>query len=134
MSRYCFFYLFCQSSRYVSNEQPCLKNWLYEDLLLLSSLFHFFYFIFSAPISGEGNGNILQYSCLENPMDREAWWAAVHGVAQSMHALETDMASHSNILLWRIPGTEEPGELPCMGSHSRTRLKQLSSSSSSHFF
>ena len=45
------YFFFCQSSRYISNEQPCLKNWLYEDLLLLSSLFHFFYFIFSAPIS-----------------------------------------------------------------------------------
>ena len=33
--------------------------------------------------SGEGNGNPLQYSCLENPMDREAWWATVHGVAKS---------------------------------------------------
>ena len=32
---------------------------------------------------GEGNGTPLQYSCLENPMDREAWWAAVHGVAKS---------------------------------------------------
>ena len=43
---------FLQSSRYVSNEQSCLKTTgLYDDLLLLSSLFHFFYFIFSAPIS-----------------------------------------------------------------------------------
>ena len=32
---------------------------------------------------GEGNGNLLQYSCLENPMDRGAWWAAIYGVAQS---------------------------------------------------
>ena len=32
---------------------------------------------------GEGNGNLLQYSCLENPLDREAWWARVHGVAES---------------------------------------------------
>ena len=32
---------------------------------------------------GEGNGNLLQYSCLENPLDREAWWATVHGVAES---------------------------------------------------
>ena len=34
-------------------------------------------------ITGEGNGTPLQYSCLENPMDRGAWWAAVHGVAKS---------------------------------------------------
>ena len=41
------------------------------------------------------------------------------------------MATHSSILAWRIPGTEEPGGLPSMGSQSRTRLKRLSSSSSS---
>ena len=55
-----------------------------------------------------------------------AWWAAVHGVAKSQtrlsdftfrfHALEKDMATHSNVLAWRIPGTGEPGELPSMGS------------------
>ena len=70
---------------------------------------------------------ILQYSCLENPMDREAWQAAVHGVAKSQtrlsdftfhfHALEKEMATHSSILAWRIPGTGEPGGLPSMGSH-----------------
>ena len=75
---------------------------------------------------GEGNSNPLQYSCLENSVDRGAWWAAVYGVAQSqtllksdlacMHALEKEIATHSNILAWRIPGTEEPGELPFMGS------------------
>ena len=37
--------------------------------------------------TGEGNGNLLQYSCLENPMDREAWWATVHGVAKSQPGL-----------------------------------------------
>ena len=57
---------------------------------------------------GEGNGNPLQYSCLENSVDRGAWWAAVYGVAQSqtllksdlacMHALEKEMATHSSIL------------------------------------
>ena len=76
-------------------------------------------------LTGEGNGNLLQYSCLENPVDRGAWWAAVHGVEQSqtqlkqlsMHALEKEMATHSSILAWRIPGTEEPGRLLSMGSH-----------------
>ena len=79
--------------------------------------------------SGEGNGALLQYSCLENPMDGGAWWAAVHGVTKSrkrlsdftfafhFHALEKEMATHSNVLAWRIPGTGEPSGLPSMGSH-----------------
>ena len=129
---------------------------------------------------GEGNGNLLQYSCLENSMDKGtcqgyspwgckesdaterlhfafffhniyayirirqwyptpvllpgkshgAWWAAVHGVARDQtrlsdfpftfhfHALEKEMATHSSVLAWRIPGTGEPGGLPSMGSHS----------------
>ena len=77
----------------------------------------------------EGDGTPLQYSCLENPMDGGAWWAAVHGVAKSQtqlsdftftfhfHALEKEMATHSSALAWRIPGTGEPGGLPSMGSH-----------------
>ena len=81
------------------------------------------------PRYGEGNGNPLQYSCLENPMDRGAWKAAVHGVAKGrtqlsdftfpfhFHALEKEMATHSSVLAWRIPGTGEPGGLPSMGSH-----------------
>ena len=80
-------------------------------------------------ILGEGNGTPLQYSCLETPMDGGAWWAAVHGVTKSrtrlsdltftfhFHALEKEMATHSSILAWRIPGTGEPGGLPSMGSH-----------------
>ena len=79
--------------------------------------------------NGEGNGNPLQYSCLENPMDGGAWWAAVHGVPNSrtrlsdftftfhFPALEKEMATHSSVLAWRILGTEEPGGLPSMGSH-----------------
>ena len=80
--------------------------------------------------TGEGNGTPLQYSCLENPMDGGAWWAAVHGVTKSrtrrlsdltftfhFHALEKEMATHSSVLAWRIPGTGEPGGLPSMGSH-----------------
>ena len=78
---------------------------------------------------GEGNGNTLQYSCLENPMDGEAWQAIVHGVVKSrtrlrdftftfhFHALEKEMATHSSVLAWRIPGTGEPGGLPSMGLH-----------------
>ena len=75
-------------------------------------------------------------------MDGEAWWAAVHGVAKSrtrlsdftftfhFRALEKETATHSSVLAWRIPGTAEPGGLPSLGLQSRTRLKQLSSSSS----
>ena len=62
-------------------------------------------------------------------MDRGAWWAAVHGVAKSrtrlsdfpfsfhFHALEKEMATHSSVLAWRIPGTGEPDGLQSMGSH-----------------
>ena len=78
---------------------------------------------------GEGNGTPLQYSCLENPMDGGAWWAAVHGVAKRrtalidftftfyFHALEKEMASHSNVLAWWIPRMGQPGGLPSMESH-----------------
>ena len=71
----------------------------------------------------------LQCSCLENPTDRGAWWAAVHWVAKSQAwlsdftftfhfpTLEKEMATHSSVLAWRIPGTAEPSGLPSMGSH-----------------
>ena len=85
-------------------------------------------FTITSSYPGEGNGTPLQYSCLENPMDGGAWWAAVHGVTKSrtqlsdftftfhLHALEKEMATHSSVLPWRIPGTGEPGGLPSMGS------------------
>ena len=88
-------------------------------------------------ILGEGNGNPIQYSCLENPMDRGAWQAAVHGVTKRwtplrdltftfhVHALEEEMATHSSVLAWRIPGTGEPGGLPSMGSHRVGHDKRL---------
>ena len=77
---------------------------------------------------GEGNGTPLQYSCLENT------WTEEPGRLQSMgllswtrlsnftftflfHALEKEMATHSSVLAWRIPGTGEPGGLTSMGSH-----------------
>ena len=110
-----------------------------------------------AECSREGNGTPLQYSCLENPMDRGAWWGAVHEVVKSrtrlsnftftfhFHALEKEMATHSSVLAWRIPGTVEPGGLPSMGSHrvghdwselaaaaAAVYIGQLQSSSSPH--
>ena len=113
---------------------------------------------------GEGNGNPLQYSCLENPMDGGASWATVHGIAKSRtrlsdftffhytllaslvaqmvkslsamqetrvwspgkeDPLEKEMASHSSILAWKIPWTEEPGRLQSNRQQSRTRLSDL---------
>ena len=88
---------------------------------------------------GDRNAYPLQYSDLENSLE-----CIVHGVSKSwtrlsdftltfhFHALAKEMATHSSVLAWRIPGTREPGELPSLGSYkSRTRLKRLSSSSSS---
>ena len=77
----------------------------------------------------EDDSTPLQYSCLENPMNGGPWWAAVHGVAKSQtqlgdfpftfhfHALKKEMATHSSVLAWRIPGTGEPGGMPSTGSH-----------------
>ena len=76
-------------------------------------------------------------------MDGGAWYSAVHGAAKSrtqlsdftftfhFHALEEEMATHSSVLAWRIPGTGEPGGHPYGVAQSRTQLKRLSSSSSS---
>ena len=95
--------------------------WLFSLVLLIEGVILIYF--------GEGNGTPLQYSCLENPMDGGAWKAAVHGVTEGrtrlndftftfhFHALEKKMATHSNVLAWRIPGTGEPGGLPSMGSH-----------------
>ena len=80
----------------------------------------------------EKDGTPLQYSYLETPMDGGAWEAAVHGVAKSrtrlsdftftfhFHVLEKEMATHSSVLGWRIPGMGEPGGLLSMGSHRVT--------------
>ena len=89
----------------------------------------FTYLWFTSNITWRRQWHPLQCSCLENPMDGGAWWAAVCGVAKSrtrlsnftftfhFHVLEKEMATHSNVLAWRIPGTREPGGLPSMGSH-----------------
>ena len=75
----------------------------------------------------EGSGTPLQHSCLENPMDGGAWWAAVHGVAKSRTRLSDLHFSLScigegngnplQIFAWRILGMGEPDGLPSMGSH-----------------
>ena len=102
--------------------------WLGESFKVLEEFQHNFCSSIDSN-SGEGNGTPLQYSCLENPMDGGAWQAAVHGVAKSrtrlsnftftfyFPALEKEIATHSNVLAWRIPGAGEPGGLPSMGLH-----------------
>ena len=89
------------------------------------------HFHFSLSCIGKGNGNPLHCSCLENPRDGGAWWAAVYGVTQSRTQLkrlsssssssrlsysEKAMAPHSSTLAWKMPWTEEPGGLQSMGS------------------
>ena len=103
-------------------KQTFLSSSLTSSLALLASSWTPLWVI-------EGNGIPLQYSCLENTMGGGDWWSAVHGVAKSQtrlsdftftfhfHALEKEMATHSSVLAWRIPGTGEPGGLPSLGSH-----------------
>ena len=70
---------------------------------------------------GEGNGTPLQYSCLENPMEGCSPWGNGESDMTTFtfrfHALEKEMATHSSVLAWRIPGMVEPGRLPSVGSH-----------------
>ena len=94
---------------------PCYG---FQSSVTLCLFFFFFceHYCCLVPRTREGNGTPLQYSCLENPMDGGAWWAAIHGVAKSwtrlsdftftfhFHALEKEMATHSSTLAWRIPG------------------------------
>ena len=101
------------------------SSWGHEE----SDMTEWLHFHFSLSCIGEGNGKPLQCSCLENTRGSGAWWAAIHGVAKSwtwlsdftftfqFHALEKEMATHSSVLAWRIPGTGEPGGLPSLGSH-----------------
>ena len=103
------------------------ENFHYNESLFLKAPIYSLWYLYTK--CGEGNGTPLQYPCLENPMDGGAWWSVVHGVAKSrtrlsdftftfhFHALEKEMATHSSVLAWRIPGTGETGGLPSMGSH-----------------
>ena len=97
---------------------------------------------------GECSGTPLQYSCLKNPMDGGAWWAAVHEVARHrtrlsdftftfhFHALEKEMATHSSVLAWRIPGMGKPGGPSSMGlhrvGHDWSDLAELAAASLGH--
>ena len=106
----------------MTNLDTILKS---RDITLLTKV----HIVKAMVFPGEGNGTPLQYSCLENPMDGGAWEAAVHGVTKSrtrlsdftfpfhFHALEKEMATHSSVLAWRIPGMVERNGLPSMGSH-----------------
>ena len=110
----------CLLSKLPSTQYICYSMLSWLRLTIGQALYH---------VLREGNGTPLQYSCLENPMDGGAWWAAVHRVAKSrtwlsdftftfhFHALEKEMATHSSVLAWRIPGTGEPGGLPSLRSH-----------------
>ena len=92
-------------------------------------------------LSREGNGSPLHHSCLANPMDRGAWWAAVHGIAKSrtrlsdltfsfhFHALEKAMAAHSSVPAWKIPGTGSLVGCRLRGRTESDTRKRLSSSS-----
>ena len=110
----------------------CANSWGYRcsTHVGLFTLAVVLFFGCTVQLAGEeGDGTPLQYSCLENPMDGGAWWAAIHGVAKSrarlsdfpftfhFHELGKKMASHSSILAWRSPGMGEPGGLPSMGLH-----------------
>ena len=66
---------------------------------------------------GEGNGNPVQYSCLENSMDGKAWRAAVQATSLSLSCIGGGNGNPLQFLAWRIPWTGEPGGLPSMGSH-----------------
>ena len=132
-TRYCsdfFFFLFLNFilQRGIAHEQSCDSSGG-ETFFFFFLFWTFLFALGYSPWTREGNCKPLQYSCLENPMDGGAWWATVHGVATSrsrlsdftftfhFHTMGKEMATHSSVLAWRIPGTAEPGGLLSMGSH-----------------
>ena len=118
---------FCRPSGYSSVKAKCEEHGFWSQRHTTGIKCHFCNLLVCD--IREGYDTPLQYSCLENPMDGGAWWASVHGVAKSQtwlsdftftfhfHALEKEMATHSSVLAWRIPGMAEPGGLPSTGSH-----------------
>ena len=115
-----------------SHSQGCLFTLLIVSFAVqkLLSLIrsHLLIFVFISVTLGEGSGTPLQYSCLENPMDGGAWCCSPWGRCEldtterlrfhfSLSSLEKEMATHSSVLAWRIPGMGEPGGLLSMGLH-----------------
>ena len=107
--------------------QICLT---FGSLTLLKTFFILFFFNYETMMTLTGDLENTGENCITlNPMDEGAWKAAVHGVAEGrtwlsdftfpfhFHALEKEMATHSSVLAWRIPGTGEPSGLTSMGSH-----------------
>ena len=122
--------LICLIEKFIFKIQPNILSFnSFLEVKISVYLIRMFIWTVSRNKIGEGNGSPLQYSCLENSMNRGALWAAVHGIMKSrtrpsdftftfpFHALEKEMATHSSVLAWRIPGTGEPGGLPSLGSH-----------------
>jgi len=119
-------------------------KWYRNVILIYISLRTNMLITFSCAYFGKGNGNPLQYSCLENPVDRGAWWAAVHRVAQSRTQLKR-LSMHACI----GEGNGNPLPYSCLENprdrgtwwaaisgvtENRIRLKWLSSSSSTYLF
>ena len=117
------FLLFLENARHVlvSGPLPLLsplpgRPYLPPESSLAHSLLSRVLFKHHLSVAEKAMAPPLQYSCLENAIDGGAWWAAVHGVARSrtrvsnftftfhFHALEEEMATHSSVLAWRIPG------------------------------
>ena len=91
-----------QADSFPLSHQGSLLLWVLS-LGFLSS----FFWVVVLSLPGEGNGNSLQYSCLENPMGRGAWWAAVHGVSKSGTRLSDFTLTH-----WRRKRQPSPVFLP----------------------
>ena len=100
------------------------SQWGHEE----SDTTEWLHFHFSLSCIGEGNGNPLQCFCPENPRDGDSGallsmgsqsqtWLSDFTFTFHFHALEKEMATHSSVLAWRIPGMGEPGGLPSLGSH-----------------
>ena len=86
-----------------------------------------------ANVLQKGTPYFFVWLCIcEQKLDKYYIEHPIRNNLQVMCNMEKEIATHSSILAWRIPGTEEPGELLSMGSHSQTRLKRCSSSSSLH--